>query len=114
GTLASPGRCFHGQHKESIGEPGALAVHDVVSRPAFSGWSVCRMVAVERRGLLSSYQSKQFFFLCADSDACTARARGARRASACNSQAEQLGTKGVHDGYDRAVLSVEVESWDVR
>src|SRR6266852_4458205 len=80
GSLAPPHRYLHGRTEESGREPCTLAVHNPVSRSAFCGWSVCRVVTVEGRGALSSHESKQFFFLCANSYACPARDGRAGRA----------------------------------
>ncbi len=48
GSLASPCRSFHGRFKKRSREPGTLAVHHFVSRPAFCGGSVRRLAATER------------------------------------------------------------------
>src|ERR1700732_4695138 len=87
-TLEVSRRYLHGRTEESGSESRTLAVYNTISRPAFCGWSVCRMVAVERRRAVSCHESKQFFFLCADSHPCPARAGGTGRADLCHSQAE--------------------------
>ena len=74
GSRASPRRYFHGRHEKSGRRPRTLALRNIISRPAFCGWSVRRVVAAEGRGALSGHQSEQFFFLFADGYACAPRA----------------------------------------
>ena len=96
---------FMGGSKKPVGESGTMALHHIVPRPAFCGWSVHRVAATECPRPFPGDKSQQFVFLCAHCCPCAAYTGRLGRDHICHTQAQPVGPAAQHTGCHRPLLA---------